>query len=52
MRTDDLLRYQNKFFVFDEKSVRVEFLKRHHDDELIEHYDVVKTIEFLSRKYY
>ena len=52
MKIDDLLRYQNKLFMSDEKFVRVELLKRHHDDELIEHYDVVKTTKFFSRKYY
>ena len=52
MRIDDLLRYQDRFFVSNEKSVRVEFLKRHHDNELIEHYDIVKTTEFFNQKYY
>ena len=51
MKIDDHLRYQKRFFVFDKKFVRVELLKRHHDDELIKHYDIVKTTKFFNRKY-
>ena len=49
---DDFFRYENRLYVFNEKSVRVELLKRHHDDMLTNHFDVIKTTELFSRKYY
>ena len=49
---DDFFKYENKLYVFNEKSIRVELLKRHYDDMLTNHFDVIKTTKLLSRKYY
>ena len=49
---DDFFRYENRLYVFNEKSIRVELLKRHHDDVLTNHFDVIKTTKLFNRKYY
>ena len=49
---DDFFKYENKLYVFNEKSIRVELLKRHHDDILTNYFDVIKTTKLFSRKYY
>ena len=38
--------------MFNEKSIRVKLLKRHHDDVLTNHFDVIKTTKLFNRKYY
>ena len=49
---DDFFKYENRLYVFDEKSIRVKLLKRHHDDMLTNHFDVIKTTKLFNRKYY
>ena len=49
---DDFFKYENKLYVFNEKSIRVKLLKRHHDDVLTDHFDIIKTTKLFSRKYY
>ena len=49
---DDFFKYKNKLYVFNEKSIRVKLLKRHHDDILTNYFDVIKTTKLFSRKYY
>ena len=52
VNVDDFFKYENKLYVFNEKSVRVELLKRHHDDVLTNHFNVIKTTKLFDRKYY
>jgi hypothetical protein len=49
---NDFLKFRERYYVFEKKSLRIELLKRHHDDILTDHFDVKKTIEFFSRKYH
>ena len=52
VNVDDFFKYENRLYVFNEKSIRVELLKRHHDDVLTNHFDVIKTTKLFNRKYY
>ena len=38
--------------MFNEKSIRVELLKRHYDGVLTNHFDVIKTTKLFNHKYY
>ena len=49
---DDLLFFHNRVYVPDERSVREELLKQHHDDPLAGHFGTKRTTELLSRSYY
>jgi hypothetical protein len=49
---NEFLKFRDRYYVFDEKFLRAELLKRHHDDVLIDHLNVDKTFELLNRKYY
>ena len=52
VNVDDFFRYENKLYVFNEKSIRIELLKRHYDDVLTNYFDVIKTTKLFNRKYY
>jgi hypothetical protein len=47
-----LLRHKGCLYIPDEKSIRAELLRRHHDDALAGHFGVEKTLELLQRKYF
>ena len=49
---DDLLFFHNRVYMPDERSVREELLKQHHDDPLAGHFGTKRTTELLSRSYY
>jgi predicted RND superfamily exporter protein len=49
---NEFLKFRDHYYVLDEKSLRAELLKRHHDDTLVNYLNVDKTIELLNRKYY
>ncbi len=49
---NDFLTFRKRYYVFEKEFLRTELLKRYHDDILIDHFDVKKTIKLLNRKYY
>ncbi len=49
---NEFLKFQRRYYVSQKESLRAELLKRHHDDMLIDHFDVTKTVELFKRKYY
>ncbi len=49
---NDFLKFRKRYYVFEKKFLKIELLKRHHDDILTDHFDVKKTIELFSRKYH
>ena len=49
---NDVLLYHERAYVFQNEVFQLEFLKRHHDNSLTEHFEFEKTNELLSRKYY
>jgi hypothetical protein len=49
---NEFLKFQKRYYVSQKKFLKAELLKRHHDDMLIDHFDVIKTVELLKRKYY
>ncbi len=49
---NDFLKFRERYYVFEKEFLRIELLKRHHDDILADHFDVKKTIELLNRKYH
>ena len=52
MDSQNLLKYNDKLYIPEEASVRVELLKRYYDDLLSEHFGVGKIFELISRKYF
>jgi hypothetical protein len=48
---NDILCKENKWYIF-LNLFRIELLKRNHDDFNARHFDVLKTIELIKRKYY
>jgi hypothetical protein len=49
---NDFLKFRERYYVFEKKFLKIELLKRHHDDILADHFYVKKTIELLSKKYH
>ena len=49
---NDLLHFRNRVYVPDERSVREELLRQHHDDPRAGHFGTKRTTEMLSRHYY
>jgi hypothetical protein len=49
---NDFLKFRERYYVFEKKFLKIELLKRHHDDILTDHFDVKKTVEFFNRKYH
>ncbi len=49
---NEFLKFRDRYYVLNEESLRAKLLKRHHNDALIDHLKVDKTIELLNRKYY
>ncbi len=49
---NDFLKFRERYYVSEKKFLKIELLKRHHDDILADHFDVKKTVELLNRKYH
>ncbi len=49
---NDFLKFRERYYVFEKKFLRIELLKRHHDDILTNHFEIKKTIELLNKKYH
>ncbi len=49
---NDFLKFRKRYYVSEKESLRIELLKRHHDDILADHFDVKKTVELFSKKYH
>jgi hypothetical protein len=49
---NDFLKFRERYYVSEKEFLRIELLKRYHDDILTNHFDVKKTIELLSKKYH
>jgi hypothetical protein len=49
---NDFLKFRERYYVFEKEFLKIELLKRHHDDILTNHFDVKKTVELLNRKYH
>ncbi len=49
---NDFLKFRERYYVFEKEFLRIELLKRHHDDILTNHFDVKKTIELFNKKYH
>jgi hypothetical protein len=49
---NDFLKFRERYYVFEKKFLKIELLKRHHDDILTNYFDVKKTVELFSKKYH
>jgi hypothetical protein len=49
---NDFLKFRKRYYVFEKKFLRIELLKRHHDDILTNYFDVKKTIKLFNKKYH
>jgi hypothetical protein len=49
---NDFLKFRERYYVSEKEFLRIELLKRHHDDILADHFDVKKTVELLNKKYH
>ena len=49
---ENILKYFEQIYISIETFVRTKLLQRHHDDELIEHFKIKKTLKFFVRKYH
>ncbi len=46
------MKFRELYYVFKKEFLRIELLKRYHDDILTNYFDVKKTIEIFNKKYY
>jgi hypothetical protein len=49
---EGLLLYDNRIYVPEDKDVRLDLLKLHHDSPVAGHQGHARTLEFISRNYY
>ncbi len=49
---NDFLKFRKRYYVFKKKILKIELLKRHHDDILTNHFNVKKTIKCFNKKYH
>jgi hypothetical protein len=49
---NDFLKFRERYYVSEKEFLKIDLLKRHHDDILADHFEVKKTIEFFSKKYH
>ena len=47
---DGVLHYQGLFVI--PEAIRIELIRRYHDNSLVEHFDINKTNDLVGRKYY
>ncbi len=47
-----LLQYERRLYILSEASVQTELLKHHHDNELMKHFSIERTLKLMSCKYY
>ena len=50
--SNNILRYWHAIYVFNEASLKVEILKRCHDDFLARHFEIEKIVDLIQRKFY
>ena len=41
----NLIKHENKLYVFEDSVIKEKFICRNHDDSLIEHFDAKKTLK-------
>jgi hypothetical protein len=49
---NDFLKFRKRYYVFEKEFLKIELLKRHHNDILTDHFNVKKTIELFNKKYH
>ncbi len=49
---NDFLKFRERYYVSEKKFLKIELLKRHHDDILTDHFIVKKTVELFNKKYH
>ena len=49
---EELVRHNERLYILDDEVVREEIVSKNHDDSLIEHFDVEKTLKLIQRKYF
>ena len=49
---ENLIKHENKLFVFENSTIRKKLICRNHDDSLTEHFDAEKTLKLFQKKYY
>ena len=52
LNSNNILRYWHAIYVFNERNLKVEILKRCHDDFLTKHFEIEKIVDFIQRKFY
>ena len=49
---EELLKYNNRFFVLRDKILREELINKYYNNFLMKYFDVIKTYKLFIRKYY
>ena len=52
LNSNNILRYWHAIYVFNEANLKIEILKRCHDDFLTRHFEIEKIVDFIQRKFY
>ena len=47
-----LFKYENRFYVFEDSTLREEFINKCYNDFLANHFNVAKTHKLFARKYH
>ena len=49
---EDFIKYNKCFYIFDDAVVKEKLIKKHHDDSLLEHFEVQKILNLIQTKYF
>ena len=48
----ELFKHKNRFYIFENSTLRKEFINKYYNDFLANYFDVAKTHKLFIRKYY
>ena len=48
----ELFKYKDRFYIFENSTLREELINKCYNDSLANHFDIIKTHKLFIRKYY
>ena len=47
MNLENLFKYKNRFYIFENATIKNKFINKHHNDFLTKHFDVDKIVNLI-----
>ena len=52
MNSNFFFKFKNRFYIFENATIKRKFINKHHDNFLIKHFDVDKIVNLIQQKFY